>query len=245
MESPLPDPANALSWSTLVTVALGSSVFATLASKLLDRSGSRTETVRAGYADAVKALNAWGQFPLRIRRRVDDTPQTLIRLEALGAQIQENMAYSSGWVSAESAEIGQVFNRLVELLRAEVTVHARQAWASPPAAVPSAMNLARSAPPEQADVATAGTISAEWLVVQLFSSTIQYRVGWRRYLWIRPLLRRRLLTMQIAGQAERAFAERSARRLSVYVRDEPSSDPAAGAGGVSVGSAQDHDPKAP
>ncbi|TDO30221.1 hypothetical protein EV643_13920 [Kribbella sp. VKM Ac-2527] len=58
----MPDPASAAAWSTMVTVAFGLSVIGTLATKLLDRSGARTDTIRAGYADAAKALNAWGRF---------------------------------------------------------------------------------------------------------------------------------------------------------------------------------------
>jgi hypothetical protein len=118
------------SWSTVVSIAFGSSVLGTLAGKLLDRGGARSETIREGYADAVKALNAWGQFPLRVYRRVDDPPETLVRLEALGADVKESLAYATGWVSGESAELGRIYNALVELLRAEVTVAARLAWPS-------------------------------------------------------------------------------------------------------------------
>src|SRR5262245_10861601 len=128
----MPDAAGAASWSTVVTIAFGSSVVGTLVGKMLDRGGARSEIIREGYADAVKALNAWGQFPLRVVRRVDDSAETLVRLEALGAQIKESLAYSTGWVSAESAELGNIYNALVEFLRAEVTISAREAWARPP-----------------------------------------------------------------------------------------------------------------
>ena len=51
----------------------------------------------------------------------------------MGAEIKESLAYATGWVGAESAELGGIYNKLVELLRAEVTVHARLAWTNPPA----------------------------------------------------------------------------------------------------------------
>ncbi|NEA33402.1 hypothetical protein [Streptomyces sp. SID13031] len=215
----MPDPVSTASWTTVVTVAFGSSVLGTTVGKLLDRTGSRTETIRAGYADATKALNAWGQFPYRIRRRVDDTAETLVRLEALGAEIQEALAYATGWVSAESSELGEIYNRLVELLRAEVTLHAREAWASPPAGVASAMNISGNPHDGGKAVRTTGVIPAEWVVVQLFSTTIQYRIGWRRYLWIRPLLRRRLARRRITAQAEAAFGERSGRLLALQLSE--------------------------
>jgi hypothetical protein len=208
----MPDPT-ALTWPTIITIALGSSVVGTVFGKAIDRSASRTENIRNGYADATKALNAWGQFPLRIRRRVDDDPATLARLEALGAEIQEGLAYATGWVGAESAELGRLYNQLAELLRAEVTIHARIAWATPPATTGSSMNIAGQYQPGEDPVRT-GELPAEWVAVQLFSSTIQYRIGWRRYVWVRPLLHKRLARLRIAEQAAAAFTTRSARRLS-------------------------------
>lgn len=168
--------------------------------------------MRAGYADAVKALNAWGQFPSRIRRRVDDSPETLRQLEQLGSEIQASLAYATGWVGAESPVLGEVFNQLVAVLRAEVVVHARIAWASPAASTPEAMNIAKE-PPIDTD-RPVGVVPAEWVIVQLFASTIQYRIGWRRYLWARPFLRRRMRKARIVERAEHAFALRSSRILT-------------------------------
>jgi hypothetical protein len=208
------DPAGVASWSTVVTIAFGSSVLGTLASKLLDRGGARNETIREGYAEAVKALNAWGQYPLRIYRRVDDSIETLTRLEALGAQIKESLAYSTGWVSAESSELGDVYNKMVELLRAEVTTHARLAWASTPASTGARMNIGGPHRPDETPYPDGGVVPAEWLIVQQFSGLIQYRIGWRRSIWIRPLLRRSIDRRRILEEAEKAFAQRSARRLN-------------------------------
>lgn len=214
------DPSSAVTWPTVVTIALGSSVVGTLLSKALDRGASRIEAIRAGYADATRALNAWGQFPLRIRRRTDDKPETLARLEELGANIQAELAYSTGWVGSESAELGHLYNELLQVLRAEVTEHARSAWASPPARTGDAMNIARARQPDTEPIRAdehdlpSGTLPAEWLVVQLFSSAIQYRIGWRRFFWIRPLLRRRLERAGIVADAANAFTTRSSRRLN-------------------------------
>ncbi|MFI5706512.1 hypothetical protein [Kribbella sp. NPDC051620] len=216
----MPASSDLTAWSTIATVALGSSVVGTMVGKVLDRSNSRTDAVRSGYADAAKALNAWGQFPLRIRRRVDDEPATLARLEALGAEIQESLAYATAWVAADSVELGHVFNHLVQSLRAEVTVHARQAWAAGPVTTGGAMNIAGQ---PRANEEPSGVPPAEWVAVQLFASVIHYRVGWRRYMWSRPLLRRRLGRLSIPELVEEAFKSRSARLLHQAVPD--SSDP--------------------
>ncbi|MEV6287488.1 hypothetical protein [Kribbella sp. NPDC051770] len=212
----MPPTPDAASWLTVIPVALGSSVIGTVLGKVLDRSVSRNETIRDGYADATKALNAWGQFPLRIRRRVDDEPATLVRLETLGSEIQASLAYATAWVSAESAEHGLIYDRLVQMLRAEVTIHARLAWAATPAATGAAMNIAGS---PQTDEEPSGIAPAEWLAVQLFASVIQYRTGWRRYFWIRPLLRRRLHRLRITERVDEAFKSRSARLLHRSLHD--------------------------
>ncbi|ADB33570.1 hypothetical protein Kfla_4548 [Kribbella flavida DSM 17836] len=93
-----------LEWRPVVSIAFGSSMLGTLAGKLFDRGGAQSQTIRAGYADAVRALNPWGQFPLRIHRRVADSADTLARLEAFRAQTKESLVYSTGWGSSESAE---------------------------------------------------------------------------------------------------------------------------------------------
>jgi len=207
----MPDPAGWPSWTAIASIAFGSSVLGTMVGKLLDRTGARTELVRAGYADAVKALNAWSQFPLRVYRRVDDSAETLLRLEAMGAELKEKLAYSTGWVSGESAELGKVYNALVEQLRAEVAVHARLAWASPPASVAAAMNIGELPP---TGAGPSGATPAEWWIVQQFSMLIQYRIGWRRLVWSKPFLRRRLANLRIVERSEEQFRTRSMRRLN-------------------------------
>ena len=68
----------------------------------------------------------------RVRRRTDDKARTLKDLEALGAKIQESLAHSTGWVYSDSSPVGEIDSRPVTLLRAEVAVHARTAWAMVP-----------------------------------------------------------------------------------------------------------------
>lgn len=208
------EPAAPVTWFTVTGAVLGSSVLSALLTKLMDRSGTKAEAIRVGYAEATRAMNAWGQFPFRIRRRTDDEPETLRKLEALGAEIQERLAYASGWVAAESPAMGELFTELVTALRAEVAVHNREAWAAAAVARPSDMNLA--GPPTRGDVDDewAGKIPAEWVVVQLFSTAVRYRSGWRRVLLPSSVLRRRFLGLRLVEQAARELAIRPARLLS-------------------------------
>ncbi|WP_049797303.1 hypothetical protein [Kribbella flavida] len=136
---------------------------------------------------------------MRIHRRVDDSADTLVRLEALGAQTKESLAYSTGWVSSESAELGRIYNALVELLRAEVTISAGEAWARSPVRTGAEMNIGGPHRPAEASEPADGRMPAEWMIVQEFSGLIQHRIGWRRYVWIRPLLRRRLARRRLSS----------------------------------------------
>jgi hypothetical protein len=201
-----------LSWPGLLVIVLGSSLLGTLLAKLLDHSSARAADIRSTYANAIKALNSWGQFPNRIRRRVDDAPETLRTLEDLGAKNQELLAYSIGWVNGENPAVGRVLNELVVLLRAEVAIHARVAWASPPADSAAQMNLGGPVTAHEGLGEYSGRVPAEWVVVQLFSQVIRYRFGWRRLLptWY---LQRRFDRMRIIHSAREAFETRSFRRL--------------------------------
>ncbi|WP_433303611.1 hypothetical protein ACQP2F_12485 [Actinoplanes sp. CA-030573] len=212
---------SAFTWPGLILVVLGSSFLGNLLTKVFDRSSARSAEIRASYADAIKALNNWGQYPTRIRRRTDDEPETLRKLEELGAQGNSALAYSVGWVSGENPAVGQIFNELTVMLRAEVARHARLAWATVPANSADLMNLAGPIKPGDRhfgpDDPWAGIIPAEWMVIQLFSQVIRYRFGWRRLLpsWY---LRRRFQRMKIIAAAREAFEVKSIRRL--YVPDD-------------------------
>jgi hypothetical protein len=209
--------ADSVSWPALAALVVSSGLVGTVVTKVLDRTSASAEVVRKGYADATEAMNQWGQFPLRVRRRTDDSPETVARLEALGAHILERLAYSTGWVAAESAPISQVYNDLVTVLRGEVSRHNRLAWASGPADTPSKMNI--SGPPDTTksddeSIDYAGIQPGEWVIVQLFSKTIRYRFGWRRYLLPPPYVARRISRMSIVNEAKRAISEHSSRLMA-------------------------------
>lgn len=190
------DFTSAAPW--IVTVAAGSSVLTAVFTKVFERSSSHVEKVREGYAEATRALVAWGRFPYRIERRIDDEPSTLLQLTTLGAEIQEQLAYSAGWVSSESPAIGTLYADLAAVLRAGAGVHAREAWASAPRTSAMMMNT-------QLNSESLGDERPEWQIVRLFGGALRYRFGWRRYLMPEALVRRRLARSKIIEKAKRAF----------------------------------------
>ncbi len=171
-------------WAILLALVLTSSVIGAVLSKLMERSAAYLEHVQEGYAEATKALVAWDQFPYRIRRRVNDEPEIRRGLAELGSDIQERLGYSLGWVSAESAVMGEFYAALMRRLRIDVGEHARFAWQSPPSMSPAGMNLGYE---------PAVYLPAGWAYVQMFSAGFRYRFGWRRYLIPSAALRRILV----------------------------------------------------
>lgn len=188
--------------SLVLTAALGSSVLTAVVSKLVDRSSSHLEMVREGYAGATRALVAWGRFPYRIERRINDEPSTLLELTTLGAEIQERLAYAAGWVSSESPVLGTLYADLAAVLRVGSGIHAREAWASPPRTSAAMMNI-------QPGTDSLDDEHPEWQIARLFGIALRYRFGWRRYLLPARVVRWRLAQLRIVEQAKRSFPDRS------------------------------------
>lgn len=173
-------------WAALLSLAFTSSVLAAVFGKLLERSSAHVERVREGYAEATKALVAWVQFPYRIERRVDDAPATRASLAQTGSDMQESLAYYSGWVSAENPVIGEFYSDLLARLRMDVGRHASWAWQQSPRTTAAEMNVRPGELPNPRPLG--------WAYVQAFSAGFAYRFGWRRYLIPSPILRRRLVS---------------------------------------------------
>lgn len=195
--------AGASVWVVFLGLVLTSSVLAAFVGKLLDRGSTHVDRLREGYAEAAKALAEWSNFPYRIERRVADDAETRKALAELGSDITDRLAYYSGWVSADSPEMGEFYIRLVTRLRIDVAEHARYAWDQPPRLTGSEMNIRKSlveSPPVR--------IISGWAYVQLFSTAFRYRFGWRRHLVWGSLLRRLLLAREVRAEVALARARR-------------------------------------
>jgi len=192
-------------WATLLAIVLTSSVISAIAGKLLDRGSTHVDRLREGYAEAAKALAEWSNFPYRIERRVADDAETRKALAELGSDITDRLAYYSGWISADSPEMGEFYIRLVKRLRVDVAEHARYAWNQPPRLTGAEMNIRRDPPADSSPV----LIVSAWAYVQVFSNAVRYRFGWRRHLVWGPLLRRLLAASEDDAGGALARARRS------------------------------------
>jgi hypothetical protein len=121
-----------------LTIGLvGGSVGAALVSQMFASADRR----RDNYAEAVAVLLSWCEYPFMIRRRVDDEPTTLQRLADHGHQLQERVARSEAWVTAESEKMGTKYSTLVTKVKAAMGPLLKEAWNSSPASTPTQMNL--------------------------------------------------------------------------------------------------------
>lgn len=157
----------------LVPLILTTSLITAVTSKVLDRASHRNDRVRSGYADATRALVAFGELPYRIRRRTSDDPETLAVLVTRGHDLQETLACNQGWVAGENSVMLKVYLALLSELRAEVGEAANTAWTAPPITHPSDMTLgaAGGLPP----MATEDRVN-RW------ATAVSFRFG-RRRLW--------------------------------------------------------------
>ena len=150
-------------------IGLGATLAAAAVSFALSRWSETTARRREGYADAMRELVAWSEFPYRIRRRTSDASDELTRLAEVGHTHQECLRYRETWVRAENRWVGQVFHEVIEDMGALLGPACVEAWAAPPITRAADMNLAGWGPH--------GTKEP----LERLERAIEFRFGWRRF----------------------------------------------------------------
>lgn len=170
-------------WVQFLGLLLGSGVVSAVVTALVTSRRATSEARRQGYASAIEAVLAWGEYAYRIRRRTSDEPATLSELAALGHELQERRVRALAWVAGESPAMYQVFVRNVRHLDAGAGPLVAEAWTMPPITQANQMVLSGWGP---------GRTTQE--TVQRLSCAVSYCSGWRRWvLRLAPrLLRARL-----------------------------------------------------
>lgn len=121
----------------LIVGLVGGSVGAVLVTQIFAAAGRR----RDNYAEAVAVLLSWCEYPFMIRRRVDDTPETLQELVGHGHVLQERIARSEAWVSTESKKMGARYTTLLAEVKTATGPLLREAWEASPVTTAVGMNL--------------------------------------------------------------------------------------------------------
>lgn len=174
--------AAAGSFTSILILALGSSVVAGALAHILTGLRAEAAARRDRYAGAVKLLVARIEYPYRIRRRTSDEPETLSALAATGHALQESLAEMRAWISAESPPLSEVFDNCLSALDSPFKQACAEAWDAPPITSPTQMNLSGFGPGQQQHVITR------------MEHALIYRFGLRRLLpaaVVRRQLRRR------------------------------------------------------
>lgn len=130
--------------STIVTTVVVPAVaagLATTATLTATRASEAAARRRDGYAEAVETLVAWIEFPYRIRRRVDDKPETLANLAAVGHQLQERLARHEAWITGEHGPVADAFRNARQTIGQIVGPYTTEAWAKAPITEAADMNL--------------------------------------------------------------------------------------------------------
>lgn len=149
---------------------LGSSLLAGLVTTVLTGWRASAAARRDRYAAAVEAVVAWAEYPYRVRRRVNDDPETLAKLADLGHDLQECLARNRAWVAAESTAVAYEFDVVIEEARRRVGDSIMQAWKASPVSTAAEMIVAPFGP---------GDMTAAF---NRLNSAVRWRFGWRRML---------------------------------------------------------------
>lgn len=163
---------------TIALAVLGSSVVAGLISVILGNTRANATARRERYAQAVRTLVAWAEYPYRIRRRTSDDAATLTALAERGHTLQEQLAESRAWIAAESRAMSEVFDACLDDINPLVGPACAVAWQQPP--------ITKSAEMLLGDFGPRG-INA---IVARMECAIIYRFGLRRLMWRGWVLRR-------------------------------------------------------
>ena len=120
------------------------------------------------YADAVRLLVRWAEYPYRVRRRTSDAPEELARLAELGHELQEQLQCHQTWVQAENHHVGTLYAKTMASIKNRIAPATAEAWRSEPVETGDGMVLSGWGPGSIDDLL--GDLNA----------AIERRFRWRR-----------------------------------------------------------------
>ena len=126
-------------------------VLGAIATMILTRANEATDRRRDRYAEAIRTLVAWTEYPYRVRRRTDDSPATLTALANHGHDLQERLAFHEAWIATEHADLADTYADTRATINRLVGPMISDAWNRDPVTNPVGMNLADWGPGEVCD----------------------------------------------------------------------------------------------
>ena len=139
---------------------------------LLGQRRTSVERKRTLCAEAIADALKWLELPYRIRRRPDNTPQTLTALGDRINDLRERLQFHEKWLRMEIPQSVVSYQRLVEEVMAAARQEIEDAWTASPAENASDMNIG------QLSIIREGVDAA----VEDFSSEVVKALAWWRIL---------------------------------------------------------------
>ena len=116
------------STESALLVAVAAGILGASLTAFLGRWSEATNRRRTTYAEAVRTLFAWAEFPYRIRRRTSDSLDELARLAGLGHDLQERLRWHEAWIAAENGWMSGIFREILSEISVDVGPACSAAW---------------------------------------------------------------------------------------------------------------------
>ena len=120
-------------------LASGIAAGATVSGYLANQSRARRERKATAFAEALTSLRRYQDFPFKVWRRLDDSPETLARLAAEHSDTGMQNNFQLSWLLVDAPVVGEAFRALTEAVKDERRANYTLAWQSPPITAPAAL----------------------------------------------------------------------------------------------------------
>ena len=128
--------------SVIAALVVGvSAVASAVLAYLLGQRRASVERKRTLCAEAIADALQWLELPYRIRRRPDNTPQTLTALGDRINDLRERLQFHEKWLRIEIPQSVASYQRLVGEVIAAARQEIENAWNASPAQSASNMNV--------------------------------------------------------------------------------------------------------
>jgi hypothetical protein len=93
---------------------------------------ARQDRLRKDFAEALAAVERYGEMPYRVHRRQGSTPETRERLSETIHEIQQDLLFHQSWVRIQSPQVAKVYDSLLQAMREEAGAAMTRAWNTAP-----------------------------------------------------------------------------------------------------------------
>jgi hypothetical protein len=93
---------------------------------------ARQDRLSKDFAEALTAVERYGELPYRIRRRQESTPEMRERLAEAIHEVQQDLLFHRSWIRIQSLQVAKTYDSLLRAMREEAGAAMTQAWNTAP-----------------------------------------------------------------------------------------------------------------